>query len=34
VKVVRAAARHSFPTADVDQMMAEIEQGYLGDSSQ
>lgn len=27
---VRAAARHSFPTGDVDQMLAEIEQGYLG----
>lgn len=26
---VRAAARHDFPTADVDQMLAEIEQGYL-----
>jgi hypothetical protein len=26
---VRAAARHSFPTADIDQMLAEIESGYL-----
>ena len=26
---VRAAARHDFPTADVDHMLAEIEQGYL-----
>jgi hypothetical protein len=26
---VRAAARHEFPTADVDQMLAEIERGYL-----
>ena len=34
LKVVRAAARHSFPTADVDQMLAEIEQGYQSDSSQ
>jgi hypothetical protein len=25
---VRAAARHSFPTADIDQMRAEIERGY------
>lgn len=25
---VRAAARHSFPTADIDQMLAEIERGY------
>jgi hypothetical protein len=28
--VVRAAARHRFPTADVDQMLAEIEHGYTG----
>lgn len=26
----RAAMRHSFPTADIDQMLAEIESGYLG----
>jgi hypothetical protein len=25
---VRAAARHGFPTADIDQMLAEIERGY------
>jgi hypothetical protein len=25
---VRAAARHSFPTADIDQMLNEIERGY------
>lgn len=25
---VRAAARHNFPTADIDQMVAEIERGY------
>lgn len=25
---VRAAARHTFPTADIDQMLAEIERGY------
>ena len=25
---VRAAARHSFPTADIDEMIAEIERGY------
>jgi metal-responsive CopG/Arc/MetJ family transcriptional regulator len=31
---VRAAVRHSFPTADVDQMLAEIERGYLGRSGQ
>lgn len=28
--VVRAAARHAFPTADIEQMQAEIERGYLG----
>jgi hypothetical protein len=27
---VRAAARHAYPTADVPQMLAEIERGYLG----
>lgn len=26
--VLRAAARHNFPTADVDDMLAEIERGY------
>jgi hypothetical protein len=31
--VVRAAARHRFPTADIDRMLAEIEQGYLGTGS-
>lgn len=25
---VRAAARHSFPTADINDMLAEIERGY------
>jgi hypothetical protein len=30
--VVRAAARHAFPTADIDQMVAEIERGYLASS--
>jgi predicted transcriptional regulator len=28
--VIRGAARHAFPTADIDQMLAEIERGYLG----
>jgi hypothetical protein len=28
--VVRAAARHAFPTGEIDQVLAEIEQGYLG----
>jgi hypothetical protein len=26
--VVRAAVRHEFPTADIDQMLSEIERGY------
>lgn len=28
LRAVRAAARHEGPTADVDQMLAEIERGY------
>jgi hypothetical protein len=28
IAVVRAAARHQFPTADIGQMLAEIERGY------
>jgi len=27
---VRGAARCGFPTADIDEMLAEIESGYLG----
>jgi hypothetical protein len=30
MEAIRVAARHSFPTADIDQMLAEIESGYLG----
>lgn len=26
---IRAAARHTFPTADIDQMLAEIESGRM-----
>jgi hypothetical protein len=29
LRSVRHAAKHSFPTADVEQMLGEIEQGYL-----
>jgi hypothetical protein len=29
LKAIRDAVQHSFPTADVDQMLAEIERGYL-----
>jgi predicted 2-oxoglutarate/Fe(II)-dependent dioxygenase YbiX len=30
IEVVRSAARHAFPTADIDQMLIEIERGYSG----
>jgi negative regulator of replication initiation len=29
---VRAAAKHDFPTADIAQMLREIEQGYVTES--
>jgi len=29
LEIIRAAAKHEFPTGDVDTMLAEIEQGYL-----
>lgn len=28
LKIVRAAAQHQYPTADIDRMLAEIEAGY------
>jgi predicted 2-oxoglutarate/Fe(II)-dependent dioxygenase YbiX len=28
IQAVRAAVRHSFPTSDMDGMLAEIESGY------
>lgn len=28
--VIRDAARHEYPTADVDEMLAQIESGYEG----
>lgn len=28
LEVVRAAARHAFPTADIETMLAEISRGY------
>lgn len=31
--LIRAAARHTFPTGDIAQMLAEIERGYLVDES-
>ncbi len=30
---VRAAVRHEFPAGDVEQMLAEIERGYVGDAA-
>ena len=30
LEVIRAAARHAFPTADIDRMLGEIERGYDG----
>ncbi len=30
---VRAAAAHEFPTGDIDDVLADIERGYLGDTS-
>jgi len=32
-RAVRAAAQHAFPTADIDQMLREIEHGYAGRST-
>ena len=29
LQIVRSAARNSFPTADIDQMLSEIEGGYV-----
>ena len=31
--VIRAAARHDYPTADVDEMLTQIERGYTGAGS-
>ncbi len=33
LEVIRAAARHTFPSPDIEQMLTEIERGYLGKSS-
>jgi hypothetical protein len=30
LQVVRSAIRHSYPTADIDQVLSEIEKGYSG----
>jgi hypothetical protein len=31
--LVRRAARHSFPTADIDEMLGDIERGRTGETS-
>lgn len=31
--VVRSAARHAFPAPEIEQMLDEIERGYLGEST-
>ncbi len=31
LEIVRSAARHAFPTADIDAMLGEIERGYSGE---
>jgi hypothetical protein len=33
LEAVRAAARHSFPTGDIEVMLGEIERGYAGGGS-
>jgi hypothetical protein len=30
LKVIRRSTAYSFPTADIEQMLSEIEQGYQG----
>lgn len=34
LRVVREAARHRYPAPPIDQMLAEIEQGYRGPGSE
>lgn len=31
LEAVRTAAGHEYPTADIEQMLQEIERGYLGE---
>jgi len=33
IQAVRAAIRHTYPTADADQMLVEIESGYQSGST-
>lgn len=32
LEVVRLAVRHNYPTGDIDQMLAEVERGYLNEN--
>ena len=32
LEAIRAAARHSFPTADIEQMLAEVDRGRFQNS--
>jgi hypothetical protein len=32
IAVVRAAARHAFPSGDIQQVLGEIERGYVAES--
>jgi len=32
LEAVQKAARHGFPAGDIDQLLAEIESGYAGES--
>ncbi|MGH7265550.1 MAG: antitoxin [Candidatus Rokuibacteriota bacterium] len=31
IGVIRAAARHAFPSGDIEQLLGEIERGYVAD---
>jgi len=33
LEVVRSAVRYAYPTSDIDDMMGEVERGYLGERS-
>jgi hypothetical protein len=33
IDVIRAAARHSLPTGAVEEILRDIERGYLGDTT-
>jgi hypothetical protein len=34
LEVLHSAVRHAFPSGDIEQMLAEIERGYLADNVQ